>query len=62
MFEQGAERLAIRPTALVEWLSAVPVYWGLAVATRKPWVGWTVTGVSLGLLAAATLTLPLTFP
>jgi hypothetical protein len=43
-------------------LLAVPVYWGLAVATRKPWVGRTITGVSLGLLAAATLTLPLTFP
>jgi hypothetical protein len=43
-------------------LLALPVYWGLAVLGRRRAVGLALPAVSLLLLAAGTLTLPLAFP
>jgi hypothetical protein len=43
-------------------LLALPVWWGVAVLARRRAVDWTLRIVSLALLAAFVLTLPLIFP
>lgn len=43
-------------------LLALPVYWGLALLTRRRWAEWLLIGASLVLLAAGTVTLPFAFP
>jgi hypothetical protein len=43
-------------------LLALPVFWGLAVLGRRRAVDWALRLVSVGLLVALTLTMPLIFP
>ena len=43
-------------------LLAVPVFWGLAAAGRRPRVDLAIRAFSAALLAAATITIPLVFP
>jgi hypothetical protein len=43
-------------------LLALPVYWGLAVLARRPWLERGLLVLSTGLLVAATTTIPLVFP
>jgi hypothetical protein len=43
-------------------LLAIPVYWGLAVIARRPWVERGLLAASAVLLVGATITLPLIFP
>jgi hypothetical protein len=43
-------------------LLAVPVYWGLAVVSRRRWVERSMLAASAALLVAATATIPLVFP
>ena len=43
-------------------LLAVPVYWGLAAIGRRPRIDMTIRALSVALLAAATITIPLVFP
>jgi hypothetical protein len=43
-------------------LLAIPVYWGLAVIARRPWVERGLLAASVVLLVGATITLPLIFP
>lgn len=43
-------------------LLALPVFWGLAVLGRRPWLDRSLRLVSLALLVTLTLTMPLIFP
>jgi hypothetical protein len=43
-------------------LLALPVFWGLAVLSRRPAMDWGLRVLSVGLLVALTLTMPLIFP
>jgi hypothetical protein len=43
-------------------LMARPVYWGLGAVARRPRVLWGLAALSLVLLAAGTMTIPLTHP
>jgi hypothetical protein len=43
-------------------LLALPVYWGLAVTARRPWVERSLLALSVALLLGATATIPLIFP
>ena len=43
-------------------LLALPVFWGAAVLARRPAIDWTLRVVSVALLVAFVLTLPLIFP
>jgi Mannosyltransferase (PIG-V) len=43
-------------------LLALPIYWGLAVVARRPWLERGLLMLSTALLVAATATIPLIFP
>jgi hypothetical protein len=43
-------------------LLALAVFWGLGVVARRPVVDWSLRVLSVGLLVALTLTMPLIFP